>query len=65
MTRRRITTGEETDVHGRWRRVFVVTGRPGYCAAVKRRTNRRERQEGKQDARQQLTESEDTWPDRA
>ena len=49
--RRGAFTGDEVDVHGRWRHIFTCTGRPGYTAAVKRRTNRRERREGKTEIR--------------
>jgi hypothetical protein len=44
--------GEESDVFSRrWRRMLTCTQRPGYCKKVKRRANRRERREGKQEAR--------------
>jgi hypothetical protein len=36
-------TAAEVDVHSRARRLYIYTGRPGVCADVKRRTNRRER----------------------
>lgn len=58
MTRRRIVTGDEQDVHSRWRRVFTAHHRPGYTSAVKRRTRRRERREGKEDTRQQAREAD-------
>lgn len=45
--KRQIKTGEEQDVHG-LRRFLVF--RRGEVAAVKRRTNRRERREGKVEA---------------
>jgi len=51
IRQRRAITGDEVDVHGRWRRKFTVCGRAGYCKAVKRRTNRRERREGKTETR--------------
>jgi len=47
MTKRRIATAEEQDVHTRWRKVFCWTRRAGATAAVKRRTNRRERREAR------------------
>lgn len=45
--KRRIRGWAEQDVHTFWRRVYSWTQRAGACAAVKRRTNRRERREGK------------------
>jgi hypothetical protein len=51
---RRIKTGEEEDVHTHWRRVLCWTQRAGACVAVKRRTNRRERQEAKAAMRDEL-----------
>jgi hypothetical protein len=42
---RRVLTGEEHDVHTRWRRLLCSNQRPGVTAAVKRRTRRRERRE--------------------
>ena len=44
---RRITNGDETDVHSRWRGAYCWTQRAGECKRVKRSTNRRERQEAK------------------
>lgn len=46
--KRRIIATEEQDVHTRWRRFLIF--RRGEVAAVKRRTNRRERREGKLEA---------------
>lgn len=43
MTRRRIITGDEQDIHTRWRHLLVL--QPGYVRSVKRDTNRRERRE--------------------
>jgi hypothetical protein len=45
--RRRITNGDEQDVYTGWRKVYVWTKRAGAVKAVKRRTHKRERQEGK------------------
>ena len=50
---RRITNGDEEDVHPRWRHMLACMKRPGVAKKTKRRTNRRERQEGKTDARRQ------------
>lgn len=44
--------GDETDVFGRARRVYCWTQRAGVCKQVKRRANRRERREGKREARE-------------
>jgi hypothetical protein len=51
MFSRRIITGDESDVHSRWRHVFTACQRAGYCKTVKRRTNRRERREAKVETR--------------
>lgn len=49
--RRRILASEELDVHTGWRRYLAYLRRAGATAAVKRRTRRRERREGKQECR--------------
>lgn len=49
VIRRRIVTGDEQDVHTRWRHALVW--RRGEVRRVKRTTNRRERREGKADIR--------------
>jgi hypothetical protein len=59
VSRRRCANADEADVHSRWRHVLACTARPGYCAAVKRRTNRRERREGQHEALRQLAEMGD------
>lgn len=51
---RRAINGDEVDVHGRWRR--YLSWRPGETAAVKRRTNRRERRERQTDIDRQIRE---------
>ena len=51
MTRRRVISSEELDVHTGWRRYLTYLRRAGATAAVKRRTCRRERREGKQECR--------------
>lgn len=56
MLRRRIVTAEEHDVHTGWRKYLCYCIRPGVTKAVKRRTNRRERREGKLDIAAQLRE---------
>ena len=56
MARRRIVTGEEQDVHTGWRHLYCYTQRAGVCAAVKRRTNRRERREGRSAIWEQLAD---------
>lgn len=44
---RRSLSGDEQDVHGPWRRLYVWTQRTGATAKVKRRTRRRERHDAK------------------
>lgn len=51
---RRAANGEEVDAHGRWRHYLIW--RPGERAAIKRRTNRRERRERKADASRRVQE---------
>jgi hypothetical protein len=52
MTRRRIVSGEEEDAYTRWRQVMGYLRRPGTVKAIKRRTHKRERREGRAEARQ-------------
>lgn len=49
---RRAVNGDEVDAHSRFR--HFLSWRPGQRAAVKRRTNRRERQERKVDVARRL-----------
>lgn len=49
--KRRVFTADEQDVHTAWRRLLCWTRRPGACRKVKTRSNRRERREGKEEAR--------------
>jgi hypothetical protein len=56
IQRRRVITSEEQDVHTRWRHFLCYLHRAGAKAAVKRRTNRRERREGKHEVRKQSDE---------
>ncbi len=51
--KRRTRSGAERDVHSRWRRRFCWTQKSGAVKKVKRIGNRRERREGKQQARRQ------------
>ena len=44
---RAIVTADEQDAYTRWRHVLRYLSRPGAVKAVKRRTHRRERREGK------------------
>lgn len=55
MTRRIVTT-EEQDVHTGWRKVLCYTQRAGVTSAAKRRTNRRERREGKAEVQERRTD---------
>lgn len=56
MLKRRIVTGDEQDVYTAWRKLYCYTQRAGVVKAVKRRTHRRERQEGKVEIREQQQE---------
>jgi hypothetical protein len=49
MKRRRIKWWAEEDVHTGWRHYMTYYTKAGRAKAVKRRTNRRERREGKRD----------------
>lgn len=53
---RRIVTGEEQDAYTRWRKLLCWTQRAGAVKAVKTRTHRRERREGKQEIKEQRNE---------
>lgn len=55
--RRRIVTDDEQDVHTGWRRVYSKYRRAGAASRVKKRTNRRERREGKAAVRAQAFEA--------
>lgn len=52
MRRRAIRTPGEQDVHTRWRRWYCWTQRAGATRRVKTATNRRERREGRREARE-------------
>ncbi len=57
--KRRCKSGDEQDVHSkRWRRWLCWTQRAGACKAVKRRSNRRERQEAKAEIRREEWEAD-------
>jgi hypothetical protein len=47
IERRRITGGDEQDVHTPWRKALCYTQRAGVTAKVKRMTRRRERREAR------------------
>jgi hypothetical protein len=52
--KRRMTKGwGENDVFTDWRRHYSYTQRRGVCAWIKRNARRRERREGKREAREQ------------
>jgi hypothetical protein len=53
MLRRRIVTGDEVDAYT-WRRFYCWTQKAGAVKAVKRRTHKRERKEGRAEALRQL-----------
>ena len=50
MTKRRMVNGDEYDAYTKWRHVLCYLQRPGVVKAIKRRTHKRERREGKQGA---------------
>lgn len=54
--KRTCKTADEHDVHTRWRHILASYRRAGAASKVKRRTRRRERQEGKREAH------EGAWP---
>lgn len=51
---RRITNGEETDAYSKHRKVHKGLDRAGAVKAIKKRTHRRERQEGHGQIEEQL-----------
>lgn len=53
---RRIVHGIETDAYGPWRHYLCYMQRPGMRKWVKRMTHKRERREGRQEARQRDNE---------
>ena len=53
MLKRRIVTADEEDAYTRWRHYYVYLQRPGAVKAIKRRTHKRERREGKAEAERQ------------
>lgn len=55
MTQKRvIKTADEQDAYTGWRKVLKYMERPGVVKKIKRRTHKRERQEGKHEAREQM-----------
>ena len=50
MTKRRMINGDEYDAYTTARRVYSYLQRAGVVKAIKRRTHKRERREGKQEA---------------
>lgn len=59
---RRIVTAEEQDIHTGWRKVLCYTQRAGVTAAAKRRTNKRERREGRAEVYREAADYlEATW----
>lgn len=51
MTRRFAITGDEVDAYGRMRHSIICLGRAGVVKRTKRRTHKRERREGRAEAR--------------
>ena len=49
---RRIRDGDEQDAYTSWRRAYSYLQRAGAVKAIKRRTHKRERREGRADARE-------------
>ena len=58
MLRRRIITADEQDAYTVWRKWYCYLQRPGVVKAIKRRTHKRERLEGKNEIIEQVTELE-------
>lgn len=56
MTRRRIVSTEEQDIHTGWRRYLCYLRQKGVLRKAKRRTNKRERREGVQEIRKEAQE---------
>lgn len=54
--KRRTVSAAERDVHGRWRRLYCWTRKAGSIRKVKRIGNRRERREGRAEARRGVDE---------
>lgn len=52
MTRRRIVNSEEADAYTGWRKLMGYMRRPSVVKTIKRRTHKRERREGRAEARQ-------------
>jgi hypothetical protein len=50
MTKRRIRSADEYDAYTPWRKLY--RWRPGVLHAIKRRTHKRERREGRAEARE-------------
>ena len=50
MTKRRMVNGDEYDAYTSARRMYFYLQRAGVVKAIKRRTHKRERREGKQEA---------------
>lgn len=48
---RQAKNAEEADAYGRWRHVLLYLQRPGVVKKIKRRTHKRERQEGRREIR--------------
>ncbi len=53
---RRIITNEEVDAYTGWRRYLTYLKRPGEVKAIKRRTHKRERREGRAEIRESMRE---------
>ena len=51
---RRIVTWDEQDAYTSWRRLYCYLQRAGAVKAIKRRTHRRERREGRAEIADQL-----------
>lgn len=56
MKRKRATADEQHAFSWYWRRYMAWLQRPGVRAAIKRRVHKRERREGRADARKRLEE---------
>lgn len=59
MQKRIAKTGDEVDAYSKWRHIYIYLSRPGVVKAIKRRTHKRERQEGKYEILDQMRDIDD------
>lgn len=56
--KRRIVTWDEEDAYTSWRKYYCYLSKAGAVKAIKKRTHRRERREGKKEIKDQLKEEQ-------